>query len=284
MKEKLNQYKYFIIALLIVTAVAAGFYTYQSKKAIIEEDNIQFNFSIDGRNYIMPSPFHSFHFLNNMNFQWKGLAGYNSTSEYPSESQTALNLGFRAADGIVMLFADEKENARKTRIIVIELADRLEITPAIREAVADLDNAVVLHKERDVLDEKIIRLQYQMEKALHKKKKDNLAVLVELGGWLEGLHIASKGIVDNYNPSLAEILRQPHIAEIYIDVLMALSHRASSDREKKLLDSVLEHLIKIYKIANHSHKEAFPLDKVKELYSISEEVKKIIETSDIPEK
>jgi hypothetical protein len=179
-----------------------------------------------------------------------------------------------------MLYADERESARKTRTIVIDLADKLDITPGISEAVSALDNAVIVHADQTALDERIIHLQYQMEKALHKRKKDNLALLVELGGWLEGLYIASKGIAKNYDPSLAEILRQPHIADLYIDILTVLSKKTSNEKEKKFLESIIEYLTKISKVTNHTHKETFPLEKIKQLAIISSDLKKIIETNE----
>ena len=106
-----------------------------------------------------------------------------------------------------------------------------------------------------------------------------------LGAWLEGLHIASKGITNNYTPGYAEILRQPHIAEIYLDVLAALIHRSKDEKEKALLESIAKHLEKIAKITNHTHKESFPLEKVKQLNLIAIDIKKLIESnSDLPKK
>ncbi len=258
-----------------------GFYFYNQKIEISRvEDDVQFNFIIDGKNYIMPSPVHSFHFLNSMGFPWRGLAEPSSINKYDTEAQTALNLGFRSADGTVLLFADEKIKAIEARSTFVALADNLGITEDVKEALSALDTAVVLQKEQTVLDDRIIHLEYQIEKALHNKKKENLAVLVELGAWLEGLHIASKGVMNNYTPGYAEILRQPHIAEIYLDVLAAIIHRSTNEKEKILLESIAKYLAKVSKIANHTHKESFPLEKAKELNIIAIDIKKLIESND----
>lgn len=287
MTEKINQFRYYIITLVTITVLAVtGFYYYNLKKENppLEEEE-QFNFVIDGKNYIMPSPVHSFEFLNAMGFPWKGLAEASKISKYETEAQTALNLGSRSADGTVLLYAGEKLSAVEARSSFIDLADNLNITPDVKDAISELDTAVTLGKDHSVLNEKIINLEYQIEKALHTRKKENLAVLVELGAWLEGLHIASKGIIINYNPSYAEILRQPHIAEIYIDVLAAIIHRSTNEKEKVLLESISKHLAQVAKLVNHTHKESFPLKKVKELNAVAIEIKKLIESNDnLPKK
>ncbi len=282
MTEKMNQYKYFILTLVTITLLSGtGFYFYNKRIQISPvEDDIQFNFIIDGKNYIMPSPVHSFHFLNMMGFPWKGLAEVNTSSNYTNESQLALNLGMRSADGTVLLFAGEKLKAVEARSTFINLADKLGITPDIKDALSALDNAVIRGQDHTVLDDRIIHLEYQIEKALHTRKKENLAVLVELGGWIEGLHIASKGIMANYTPGYAEILRQPHIAEIYLDVLVALIYRSNDEKEKVLLESIHKYLTLVSKVANHTHKESFPLAKVKELNVLAIEIRKIIESND----
>lgn len=43
-----------------------------------------------------------------MGFSWVKLVEVKNTSDYPNESQIALNLGMRAADGIILLFANQK--------------------------------------------------------------------------------------------------------------------------------------------------------------------------------
>ena len=287
MTEKINQYRYIILTLVTMTVLTVtGFYSYKEKSQVPSvEDDVQFNFIIDGKNYVMPSPVHSFHFLNTMGFPWKELAEASPNSKYETEAQTALNLGYRSADGTVLLFADEKLKAVEARSTFIHLADNLGITSDVKDAISALDNAVTLRQDHSILNERIIHLEYQIEKALHTKKKENLAVLVELGAWLEGLHIGSKGIIRNYSPVYAEILRQPHIAEIYLDVLAALIYRSTSEKEKALLESIAKNLEKIAKITNHTHKESFPLQKVKELNTIAIEVKKLIESNgDLPKK
>jgi hypothetical protein len=84
MTEKINQFRYYIITLVTITVLAVtGFYYYNLKKEnpLLEEEE-QFNFVIDGKNYIMPSPVHSFEFLNAMGFPWKGLAEASKNSKY----------------------------------------------------------------------------------------------------------------------------------------------------------------------------------------------------------
>ena len=256
MTEKISQYRYYILTLVTMTVLTVtGFYFYKEKSQVpsVEED-VQFNFIIDGKNYIMPSPVHSFHFLNTMGFPWKGLAEASPNAKYETEAQTALNLGYRSADGTVHLFAEEKLKAVEARSTFIELAGNLNITAEVKDAISALDNAVTLGKDQNVLDDRIIQLEYQIEKALHTKKKENLAVLVELGAWLEGLHIASKGITKD-------------------------------EKEKALSESIAKHLEKIAKITNHTHKESFPLEKVKQLNLIAIDIKKLIESnSDLPKK
>lgn len=272
---------YYILTLVVMFLLLIGiFFAFNAREenAYSEEEIVQFNFSINGKHYIIPSPFHSFDYLNIMGFSWVKLVEVKNTSDYPNESQIALNLGMRAADGIILLFANQKDEARQTRTTVLELSEKLGIIPDIREAITFIDQAVITNADKSILSDRLLFLEYQIEKSLHKKKKDNLAVLVELGGWLEGLHIVSKGISENYNPIYAEILRQPHIAEIYIEVITSLSNRSDNENEKQLLQGIVVHLEQIYNLTNHSLKEAFPLTKVKELHSNSAILKKLIES------
>jgi hypothetical protein len=55
MTEKINQFRYYIITLVTITVLAVtGFYYYNLKKEnpLLEEEE-QFNFVIDGKNYIL---------------------------------------------------------------------------------------------------------------------------------------------------------------------------------------------------------------------------------------
>lgn len=281
MTKKRIQTRYISISLIFVLISSMSFFYYNKKKeSKFELNDKQISFSIDQKNFIMPSPFHSFHYLNGMNFQWKNLAEISSAGSYPNETQTALVLGSKAADGIVFLFANEKEKARQIRSTVIDLTENLGINTDIKDAISDLDQAVILNQDKTILEDKIVALQYQTEKALQKKNKANLANLVELGGWLEGLYLTSKGIIENYNPDHSEILKQSHVAQIYTEVLTALLDRADNVQEKKLLENILTKLMQISNLINHPHPEPFPLEKVKELYKISSDIKNLIESKD----
>lgn len=273
-----GSYKYLYITILAFSLIASSVYI--SMKMMNEDTTTEnsFSFRIEGKDYILPSPFPSFNLLHASHFKWNGLVESNYEISYPIEFQIALNLGSRAADGIVLLYAHEKEKARIARSSVLSLSEKLGISENISSSVADLDNTVVYNKPESNIIEKLSKLQHMVKKSLHEKKRDDLALFVELGGWLEGLHIVTKGIHQNYNPSSAAILRQPHIADLFIEALKATQNNANSPQEKKLIGDLIFQISKVYKILNQSVRADFPESKVKELHEVSIEIKHLIET------
>ncbi len=235
MKRKNHLFKQCLILALMLTVALTCIMCQKSEKVSVDDVEIkkgdkklqldllkdQVNLS-KVRYYVLPRPSVLAALLDENEFKYTSFDEINTKKDYTSPLKQALNLGSRAADGIYLLYADAESKATAAKINqVAEVVDALTVKLGLDQALAnELEN---LRKAKDAGNYDQIRQDIdvifgEIEQALSAADPDRteLAVLVSLGGFIEGLYIITDGLIDDFNEDVAKnILNQKEVVEAY---------------------------------------------------------------------
>jgi hypothetical protein len=114
--------KLIVISFVIFLVGCFSLFYFQNSTEL-EEENIT-SFKIAGKEFTLPSPIHTFTFLNESGFKWEGLGNQDQNTEYTLQSQIALQLGVRASNGVIFLFTKELKSAWDAREDVLRNAKK----------------------------------------------------------------------------------------------------------------------------------------------------------------
>ena len=110
------------------------FYLFFNENQKEDLENIN-SFTIAGKEFILPSPIHTFSFLEENGFQWEGLGHLKQNSDFILKSQIAMHLGIRASDGVIFVFTGEMKSAWEARSDVLQDAKKLDINNQIKKTI-----------------------------------------------------------------------------------------------------------------------------------------------------
>lgn len=245
-----------------------------------ELENIN-SFTIGGKEFILPSPIHTFTFLEENGFQWEGLGHPKQNSDFTLKSQIALHLGIRASDGVIFIFTGELISAWDARKDVLQNSKKLEIENHIKKVINTLDRAILFRANKTDLLESIIDIEIAIENSLQKKGRDDLSLLIEMGSWIGGLEIVTRGLITNFNEVHTEVLHQSHISELSIEIFKEIIQKTKDDTEKVFLNQILSKLIHIhYKILSLENRDITKSD----ILDLNKYALELIEIIHIPQK
>jgi len=236
--------KLIVISLVIFLV---GFFSlfYLQNSQEVEEENIT-SFKIAGKDFTLPSPIHTFTFLNESGFKWEGLGNQDQNTEYTLQSQIALQLGVRASNGVIFLFTKELKSAWDAREDVLRNARKLELENQIKKSIMILDRSVIAGSSNSDILENIIDIEISLENSLQKKGRDDLSLLIEMGAWIGGLEIVTKGLVREFNEIHTEVLHQSHLSDLSIEIFKEIIYKTKGEKEKEFLTHILNELTKIH--------------------------------------
>lgn len=244
-----------------------------------DEDNIS-AFEISGKKFTLPSPIHSFLYLSEQGFNWLELTEEDPVKDYKLQSQIALHLGLRASDGVVHLFNKEFLKAKKDREDVLHYSGKLGLTHDIRKAVAELDLAFIKGSDRDDLINAILKIEVQLENSLKKKGRDDLSLLIELGSWLGGLELVTKGIRREFKEEYCYVLRQSHITELSIEIIKAVRDKTKDEKEIQFLDGLLKRFEDLHLLVDSFDTEVVTQKSLNDLFELSKSTRLYLENYD----
>lgn len=239
--------------------------------------------------YFLPSPDQLFVQLGKISqINWNGLVQINEQTNY-SDIQIALNIGSRSADGLVLVHANDMKGARKVWNVINELTRRLNLDKELEEKQKEVKLALenIVEKQQkgqtkiDPEDNKQLRRALKRvysasEKALKAKDNEDLAILVGLGGWIEGLYLVSNALSNNYDAESAKLLRQSHIVNIY-GRLLSSSTMGETVKNHAVIQSIIKELPRIRNLTSVPKKDPVPKENIIKLYEISKNLKSSIE-------
>lgn len=230
---------------------------------------------IETKVYVPPSSlvFRNLDSLSKAKVSWKGLSSFNERSNYTNKYTTALNLGTRVCDSFLAVQAKDKTKFPQMARTVAGLSSKLgaDIEQTLNEKMFDLVKKDKWNEVREMLDAQ----QNTIKEKLNKLDKD-AAVLVTVGGWLEGLSIVSNALSKAYNADATSIIRNAKLVEYLIAELNGLSAQAKGN---DLVKKVVAQLGEIKNLVNIDKNKPIPPESVKKVYQVASGMVKEIESA-----
>lgn len=226
-------------------------------------------------NVALPSPAEMFLAIDRLgDTDWNAAATFNERYDYQDNYMRALNLGVRAADGLVSILAEDKTKLGRVITIVITLAEELQVQETILDrskTFEDLANQGRWNELRDELD----ALRYLIEMEMDQLGDQDVATLVRVGGWLEGLRVTSGLLASGLYPEHSgSILYQPNLADYFEGQLKAMEPEA---RQNPAVQAILKALPELRGLVNVGYRHPVPQENIQRLNQIASELVALIE-------
>lgn len=215
--------------------------------------------------YVPPSAlvFHNLDSLSKAQVNWKALPTFNKKSSYTNKYTTALNLGTRICDAFVAIQGKDQNKFADMATTVAGLSGKLNAN--IEQSLNDKMFALVKQGKwtevRSMLDDQ----QTTVKEKLNRLDKD-AAILVTIGGWLEGLNVVTKSLASNYTADATGIIRNPKLVEYLIGEINGLSTTAKGN---DLVKNITTKLGEIKTLVSVEKGKPIPQESVKKLADIS---------------
>jgi len=241
-------------------------------------------------NYILPSPAQLFTALERVHqVNWSGLVTVNKEINYSSDIQSSLNIGCRSADGLVLVYAGDIKGAKDVWTSINALSSRLAIDNMLEDsqlgvkAVIDsiLEKQQAGQKSIDPEDSKKLRHALDQvhgvtEKVLRDSNNSDLALLVSLGGWIEGFYLVTQALSENYNENSARLLRMSSLVDTYQQQLSD-PYMDEAIKKHAVIKEIIKSLPVIVTLTSVEKGEPLSQESVIKLYEIAKKLKTSIE-------
>lgn len=226
-------------------------------------------------NVALPSPAEMFLAIDRLGeTDWNAAAVFNERYDYQDNYMRALNLGVRSADGLVSILAEDKTKLGRVIVIVITLAEELQVQETILDrskAFEDLANEGRWNELRDELD----ALRYLIEMEMDQLGDQDVATLVRVGGWLEGLRVTSQLLAAGVYPAhSSSILYQPNLADYFEGQINGMEPEA---KQIPAVQAILKALPELRQLVNVGYRKPVPAENIKRLNQISSDLVALIE-------
>jgi hypothetical protein len=141
--------------------------------------------------YTIPTPMETSHLLKKAGatFNYRFLNDVQNLKKYESQKSKALNLGVYGADLSFISIFDQTQETMFYMQCVKKLADDLGITQAVDKTTIERMEANV--ENRDSMTALISSTYQEIDQYLKENDREYTAALVILGGWVEGLYLAT---------------------------------------------------------------------------------------------
>jgi len=204
--------------------------------------------------------------------KWEELVSPIEKTKFESKSQTALVSGIVLAHFFVHVHAKDAKKAEKSLDQMIEMTQALGIkTPEkeVKQVRKRLKKKKWAQLRQDFLD-----MNTELQKDLIKtQKKPDLAMLISLGGYLEGANLGAKLIRDDYSKKRAELMRQ---GDLIKEVERATE--ATLNKDDKHVALILDALKKMRKAMKADGDTPITKEQVEKIQTLTSETrKKLIE-------
>jgi hypothetical protein len=223
--------------------------------------------------YVPPSAlvFHNLDSLSKTQVNWKSLPTFNKKSSYTNKYTTALNLGTRICDAFVAVQGKDQNKFADMATTVAGLSGKLgaNIEQALNDKMFALVKQGKWTEVRGMLDDQ----QTTVKEKLNRLDKD-AAILVTIGGWLEGLNVVTKSLSTNYHADATGIIRNPKLVEYLIGELNSLSATAKGN---ELVKDMAPKFGEIKNLVNIEKGKPIPQENIKQIYAIASSLVKNVE-------
>ena len=180
-----------------------------------------------------------------------------------NNAYTAMALGVKASDGVLALKARNIEALKNAADQIEVLAKKLGAT----QGELGMANTVKIYANKSQWFNAFLalgRLQRDVLNYLRSNpEKTDQAVLVIVGGWLQGGRCVTNVIDENYDPLVSNILREQRLVDLIRENMEKLAPVYLND---PLVAEILKELPAIYKRVNVGFKDPVKQEDVKELF------------------
>jgi hypothetical protein len=225
--------------------------------------------------YVPPSAlvFHNLDSLSKAEVSWKTLPTFSKKTSYTNKYTTALNLGSRICDTFVAVQGKDQNKFADMATTVAGLSNKLgaNIEQSLNDKMFGLVRQGKWNDARMMMDDQ----QNMVKEKLNRLDKD-AAILVTIGGWLEGLNVVTKSLSTSYTPEATSVIRNPKLVEYLIGEINGLSATAKGNEFVKGISGKLDQIRTLVSVEKG---KPVPQDNIKKLYTISADLIKGIENS-----
>lgn len=232
---------------------------------------------------VLPRPTSIFNILEEENFDFNKYNSFPDKWNFKDDERTALNLGARVVDGILLLRAtpSKKRDAGLKTLIstVIELVKSLGLEKELAEDITKFQEAASDAKKLNDISSDIDRISERVANVLRLNDDPDLAMLIGIGGWIETLYLSSHWLNDHYNDIVAsEVVPRMEILDSFIDYFNISTKKIiSSDVLKKIMTIMEGQVRPVFVILSGDHEKKIKKKAVEDLLKASLDMKRTME-------
>ena len=225
-------------------------------------------------NVVIPSPSDLFLALDKMGeVDWNKATSYNPKFVYNNNYLRALNLGVRGADGFIAVQARDKAHLAQMIEIIIKIAEELGASDTILKKRSEFETYAKKNQWFELRGE-LDKLRDDIQLELVDQGENDIALLMSIGGWIEGLRITSELLTSQYDKDNSTLLYQPILVQYFHKEFDNLGGNA---QKNIVVKQIKEKIPEIQSLINVGFEEPVPVENVRKLHTISSQLISAIE-------
>jgi predicted nucleic acid-binding protein len=233
-------------------------------------------------NYLVPSPNELFSALNKLGQgNWNTIVSAIKAEpkkkkiDYTDRKIQAMNLGIRVTDGLMGVAAKDKSLIEDLAPVIQSLARKLNVKKNLI-SVGDKVKELARQEKWPEVTHELDKLQASILQEMIDQRDHDSAKLGSLAGWLEGLHLVSKSLTENYNEEASQLLRQVWLVNNFLKEIEKLE---GTTKSKQYLSHIEDGMKQIKKLVDVDKEQPISKENIKKLYEISKSLIEEIERS-----
>lgn len=255
----------FIVCGLILVLLNSGALLLSQERRELEEISVDFYFAP------LPSFNDMFSALDYLEIKEYDLAIEKEVFKVPEEVYNiAFALGVNTADAIMATKARNSEKLSEIAVLMIHYARFLGLSEEILRLGDELRRLIERNRWDDLI-QALEKYREEVELALYESRQYDIFTIMQLGGWTQGLNRTCFLLNHSYNEEKSSIIDQKGIINSLINNLGNV--RDDYLREQKYYHVAFETYHVIRDII-YSYEDTYPPDVIRELYHITEEIKR----------
>ncbi|MCB8994886.1 MAG: hypothetical protein H6538_04685 [Bacteroidales bacterium] len=210
--------------------------------------------------YSLPSPLETAMLIKSAGASYNGdlLNKVENTSKYNTNLKMALNLGIYTTDLSYASLFDQSQATLSYINAAKKMADGLEILDAIDEAtIRRLEENI---NNRDIIIDIISETLLNSNSFLEDKGLQNTSAMILVGGWVEGLYVATSLIAPGTDLKTNKLVERIVDQKLSINIVQSLLENNKDNPEAQLLMNDISELKKIYDKISIQQSEITPVE------------------------
>jgi hypothetical protein len=210
--------------------------------------------------YSLPSPLETAMLIKNAGANYDGdlLNRVENTSKYNTNLKMALNLGIYTTDLSYASLFDQTQATLSYINAAKKMADGLEILDAIDEAtIRRLEENI---NNRDVIIDIISETLLNSNSFLEDKGLQNTSAIILVGGWVEGLHIATSLVAPGTDLKTNKLVERIVDQKLSLNIVESLLQNNKDNSEVQVLLKDVSELKAIYDKIKIEQSEITPVE------------------------